>query len=233
MPSKGASKKKSDTYDIERNEKQAIEEKMRNMESKLESDLKQVEAKFEKKIAVVKKETADRTHLIEKKKDQEIEKVHQQAAKHRSTGTIPKCASKNKFGNSHRMKGGKSGPILVKDEEFGKAVVRMNLELVRAWEEYKISKIENRASTMKSASISEMSVKIQALLAESKRAQGELEMVKENHKEQMKNKIAEIHRVAVEKAAYIEMEKDGIIRDAEDCCEKSDLLGLLSLQFNH
>ncbi|KAM1054621.1 hypothetical protein ACFX13_001997 [Malus domestica] len=107
-----------------------------------------------------------------------------------------------------------------RDAVLARVATEKKLSLIRAWEESEKSKAENKAHKKLSAIGSWENTKKATVEAELKKIEEQLEKKKAEYVEQMKNKIALIHKAAEEKRAVIEAKRGEDLLKAEETAAK-------------
>ncbi|KAM5557326.1 remorin-like [Rosa sericea] len=123
-----------------------------------------------------------------------------------------------------------------RDAVLAKVATEKRISLINAWEESEKSKVENKAHKKLSVVGSWENTKKADVEAELKKIEEKLEKKKAEYVEQMKNKIALIHKAAEEKRALIEAKRAEDLLKAEETAAKyrttgkapKKLLGFLS-----
>ncbi|XP_038982720.1 remorin-like isoform X1 [Phoenix dactylifera] len=100
------------------------------------------------------------------------------------------------------------------------------ISLIKAWEENEKVKVENKAVKQMSSITAWENSKMAAMEAELKAKEEELEKMKAEYAEKMKNKVAMIHKAAEEKRAYVEAKRGEDILKAEETAAKYRSKGL-------
>lgn len=113
-----------------------------------------------------------------------------------------------------------SGGSLDRDIVLAKVEQDKKLALVKAWEESEKSKSENKACKKLSDIDSWEKSKKATIEADLKHIEEKLEKKKAQYVEKMKNKIAEVHKLAEEKRAMVEARKGEELLKAEECAAK-------------
>ncbi|KHN35009.1 Remorin [Glycine soja] len=108
-----------------------------------------------------------------------------------------------------------------KDAMLAKVLTEKRLALIKAWEESEKTKAENRQAYKKHSAVGlwEDSKKA-SVEAQLKKIEESMEKKKAEYVEKMKNKIAEIHRLAEEKKAIVEAQKREEFIDLEETASK-------------
>ncbi|NP_001235241.1 uncharacterized protein LOC100305683 [Glycine max] len=107
-----------------------------------------------------------------------------------------------------------------KDAMLAKVLTEKRLALIKAWEESEKTKAENRAYKKHSAVGLWEDSKKASVEAQLKKIEESMEKKKAEYVEKMKNKIAEIHRLAEEKKAIVEAQKREEFIDLEEAASK-------------
>ncbi|KAG4993134.1 hypothetical protein AAZX31_11G024800 [Glycine max] len=107
-----------------------------------------------------------------------------------------------------------------KDAMLAKVLTEKRLALIKAWEESEKTKAENRAYKKHSAVGLWEDSKKASVEAQLKKIEESMEKKKAEYVEKMKNKIAEIHRLAEEKKAIVEAQKREEFIDLEETASK-------------
>ncbi|KAB2596665.1 remorin-like [Pyrus ussuriensis x Pyrus communis] len=112
-----------------------------------------------------------------------------------------------------------------RDAVLAKVATEKSLSLIRAWEESEKSKAENKAQKKLSAIGSWENTRKAIVEAELKKFEEKLEKQKAEYVEQMKNKIALIHKAAEEKRAVVEAKRGEDLLKAEETAAKCRATG--------
>ncbi|KAG4987510.1 hypothetical protein JHK85_030493 [Glycine max] len=110
--------------------------------------------------------------------------------------------------------------IVLPDAMLAKVLTEKRLALIKAWEESEKTKAENRAYKKHSAVGLWEDSKKASVEAQLKKIEESMEKKKAEYVEKMKNKIAEIHRLAEEKKAIVEAQKREEFIDLEETASK-------------
>lgn len=100
-----------------------------------------------------------------------------------------------------------SGGSIDRDIVLAKVAQDKKLALIKAWEDSEKTKAENKACKKLSGVDSWENTQKAAIEAQLRKTEEKLEKMKADTAEKMKNKIAEIHRIAEEKRAMVEAKK--------------------------
>ncbi|KAM1029462.1 hypothetical protein ACFX2A_042972 [Malus domestica] len=107
-----------------------------------------------------------------------------------------------------------------RDAVLAKVATEKRLSLIRAWEESEKSRAQNKAQKKLSAIGSWENTRKAIVEAELKKIEEKLEKQKAEYVEQMKNKIALIHKAAEEKRAVVEAKRGEDLLKAEEAAAK-------------
>ncbi|XP_021735870.1 remorin-like [Chenopodium quinoa] len=124
-----------------------------------------------------------------------------------------------------------SGGSIDRDVVMAKVEEDKKLALVKAWEESEKSKAENKACKKLSDVEAWEKSKKATLEAELRHMEEKLEKKKAEYAEKMKNKVAEVHKLAEEKRAMIEAHKGEELLKAEECAAKFRVTGHVPKKF--
>ncbi|KAH9615337.1 hypothetical protein KSS87_015511 [Heliosperma pusillum] len=124
-----------------------------------------------------------------------------------------------------------SGGSIDRDIELARLEQEKKLALVKAWEESEKSKVENKACKKLSDTESWESSKKASIEAELRKIEEKLEKKKAGYAEKMKNKVAEVHKLAEENRAMIEAQKGEQLLKAEECAAKFRATGNIPTKF--
>ncbi|KAK7307845.1 hypothetical protein VNO77_41263 [Canavalia gladiata] len=113
-----------------------------------------------------------------------------------------------------------TGDSVDKDAMLARVVTEKRLALIKAWEESEKTKAENRAYKKLSAVGLWEDSKKASVEAELKKIEENMEKKKAEYVEKMKNRMAEIHRLAEEKRAIVEAQKREEFLDLEETAAK-------------
>lgn len=113
-----------------------------------------------------------------------------------------------------------SGGSIDRDIVLAKVAEDKKLALIKAWEDNEKAKAMNKACKKLSGVESWESTQKAATEAQLRKTEEKLEKMKAETAEKMKNKIAEIHRIAEEQRAMVEAKKGEEILKAEECAAK-------------
>ncbi|KAL2902466.1 Remorin [Bienertia sinuspersici] len=113
-----------------------------------------------------------------------------------------------------------SGGSIDRDIVLAKVEEDKKLALVGAWEDNEKSKAENKACKKLSDVDSWEASKKASIESELRAMEEKLEKKKAEYAEKMKNKVAEVHKLAQEKRAMIEAQKGEELLKAEECAAK-------------
>lgn len=119
-----------------------------------------------------------------------------------------------------------TGGSTERDAQLARLETEKRMSLIKAWEENEKAKAENKAAKKMSSITAWENSKKAAMEAELKAKEEELEKKKAEYAEQMKNKVAMIHKAAEEKRAYIEAKHGEEILKAEEMAAKYRATGL-------
>ncbi|CAJ1927962.1 unnamed protein product [Sphenostylis stenocarpa] len=119
--------------------------------------------------------------------------------------------------------------LISRDAMLARVLTEKRLALIKAWEESEKTKAENRQKH--SAVELWEDTKKASVEAELKKIEENLERKKAEHVEKMKNKIAEIHRLAEEKRAIVEAQKREEFLDLEETAAKFRSRGVTPRKF--
>ncbi|CAH8392167.1 unnamed protein product [Eruca vesicaria subsp. sativa] len=107
-----------------------------------------------------------------------------------------------------------------RDDVLARLEKEKRMSLIKAWEEAEKSKVENKAQKKLSSVGAWENSKKAAVEAELKKIEEHLIKKKAEYAEQMKNKIAQIHKEAEEKRAMTEAKRGEEILKAEEMAAK-------------
>ncbi|XP_050386117.1 remorin-like [Argentina anserina] len=119
----------------------------------------------------------------------------------------------------------KSKEVLDREAVLARVETEKKISLINAWEESEKSKVENKAHKKLSVVGSWENTKKANVEAELKKIEEKLEKKKAEYVEQMKNKIALIHKAADEKRAVIEAKRAEDLLKAEETATKCRATG--------
>ena len=123
------------------------------------------------------------------------------------------------------------GGSLDRDIVFANVEKEKTVALVKAWEESEKSKAENKACKKLSDVTSWENSKKANIEAQLRKIEEKLEKKKAEYAEKMKNKVAEVHKLAQEKRAMIECQKGEEVLKAEECAAKYRATGHVPKKF--
>ncbi|XAR63087.1 hypothetical protein NMG60_11022903 [Bertholletia excelsa] len=113
-----------------------------------------------------------------------------------------------------------SSGSLDRDIALAQVETEKRLSFIKAWEDSEKTKVENKSQKKLSAVASWENSKKAAIEANLKKLEEELEKKKADYAEKMKNRIAEIHKLAEEKRAMVEAKKGEEMLKAEEMAAK-------------
>ncbi|BAU00535.1 hypothetical protein LR48_Vigan06g002800 [Vigna angularis] len=118
-----------------------------------------------------------------------------------------------------------------KDVMLARVLTEKRLALIKAWEESEKTKAENRAYKKHSSVELWEDSKKASIEAELKKIEENLERKKAECVEKMKNKVAEIHRLAEEKRACVDAQKSEEFLEVEETAAKFRSRGVTPRKF--
>nr|XP_011470377.1 PREDICTED: remorin-like isoform X2 [Fragaria vesca subsp. vesca] len=149
-----------------------------------------------------------------------VEEAPKEECKEKSQEKAPEPADESKAVAIVETEEKKSKEVSDRDAVLARVETEKKISLINAWEESEKSKVENKAHKKLSVVGSWENTKKASVEAELKIIEEKLEKKKAEAVEQMKNKIALIHKAAEEKRALIEAKRAEDLLKAEENAAK-------------
>lgn len=164
--------------------------------------------------------------------EEEAKKVEEQAAKHEQETLKDIAEEKCVIPLPHQTtmaivpvatpaeKNISYGGSIDRDVVLAKLEQEKKLALIKAWEDTEKTKAENKACKKLSAIESWENTQKASIEAQLRKIEEKLERMKAKAAEKMKNREAEIHKIAEEKRAMVEAKKGEEFLKAQECAAK-------------